>query len=170
MGANKSELACNAAERRGLRRQRVLLSGVISEANGENAKDCVIRDLNRHGAQVECSKQFPVGAQLYLLDTHNGAAYIATVMWTDSIRTGLAFVRSYAMRSPLPAELAFLERLLLEAKLRQVSGLIGRGIPIKQAITTVGLTEDQLEEMAERAGCDEKFELVIRQAKRLLSQ
>ena len=170
MGANGPELAGNFSERRSLRRQRVLLSGVISKANGESASDCVIRDLNTRGAQIECSMQFPLGTQLYLLDTHNGVAYDATVVWTTATRAGLEFVRSYAMRSPLPRELTFLERLLLEAKLGQVTRLIGRGIPAKQAITTVGLTEDQLEQLAERAASDEKFELVIRQAKHLLNQ
>jgi len=109
----------------------VLLSGVVADVNGEKASDCIIQDMHAHGAQIGLSKKLPMGAQIYLLDTSNRTAYLASVAWNNSHRAGLSFVQSHAIGFALPPKLKFLWRLLLEAKLREVDRIVAKGIPLE---------------------------------------
>jgi hypothetical protein len=160
-----------SVERRHMTRNRVLLGGVIADADGENAIDCSILDVSASGAKI----QLPSGtlqrdSEIYLVDTRNEMAHLATVVWTEDDRTGLSFVRSYSLALTLPLRLAFLGKLLVHAKLRQVQALTKRGVPVEEAIRVVGLSEAQLERIGKRGGVDEKTVLLLRQAKRLMSK
>lgn len=96
-------------ERRPLRRRRVLLSGVVSDANGQSAIDCTIRDMSVRGAQVQLPRALQLDKEIYLVDTRNEIAYLAKVSWIKADRAGLSFVRSYELASDLPTQLRFLE-------------------------------------------------------------
>jgi hypothetical protein len=157
-----------AVERRHLPRKKVLLSGVVAEVNGENAIDCTIRDINVRGAQVQLPRALKSGHEVYLLNTRNEIAYLAKVAWINGDLTGLSFIRSYSLEVTTPPQLAFLWRLLIEAKLRQVLALTEFGVPVEAATGFVGLTEDYLERLAVRGLLDEKVALLLHQAKRLL--
>ena len=159
-----------AVERRLMSRKRVLLSGAIADANGENATDCTIRDMTARGAQVQLPRTLQLGAEVYLVDTRNEVAHLATVAWIKTDRTGLSFVRSYSLELTLPPPLEFLGRLLIEVKLRQVRALIERGVPVEEATRVVGLTEDYLERFGKRGLFSEKVALLLHQAKRLFSK
>src|SRR5262245_56533178 len=117
------------AEQRQTSRKRVVLGGVIADANGENAVDCTIRDINERGAQVESPRKSQQGDEVFLLNTRSEAAHLSTVAWIKGDRTGLSFIRSYSLEAALPPQLEFLVRLLIEAKYRRVKALTERGIP-----------------------------------------
>src|SRR5262245_38377202 len=119
-----------ADERRHLRRKRVLLGGVLVDPNGENATDCTIQDISIRGAKVESPRTFRLADEVYLLNTRNETAHLATVAWIDAGRTGLSFIRSYSLEASLPPQLEFLVEHLIEAKLRTVSALTERGVPV----------------------------------------
>jgi len=146
----------------------VFVGGVIVDASGVNAIDCTIRDINVHGAQVESQAKFEIGDQVYLLNTRNENAHDATITWTKDERTGLSFVRTYSLEVAVPPQLGFLGRLLVEAKFRQLTTLIERGVHVSEAASVVGLTEEYLERFAGGGDVDEKFELLLHLAKRLL--
>ena len=159
-----------AVERRRLPRKRVLLGGVIADANGKNEFDCTIRDMNMRGAQVQVPRTLQLGGEVYLVDTRNESAHLATVAWINTDRTGLSFVRSYSLEVTMPPQFEFLGRLLNEAKLRQVRILIEHGLSVEDASRVVGLTEDCLERFGERGIFNEKVAPLLRQAKRLFSK
>jgi hypothetical protein len=133
-----------ADRRKSPRSKKVLLSGVIVDLAGRNAHDCQIRDLSADGAQIALPQELALDSEQYLLDTRNRAAHRVKVVWTNSGRCGLSFINSYDLRTTLPAELGFLDRVLLEAKMRQILKLIRQGMPAKEARTLVGLDGDQL--------------------------
>jgi hypothetical protein len=174
MRKNSSEARIRlvADERRHLPRKRVLLSGVIADRSGMNAVDCLIRDINVRGAQVQSPMKVQLGEELFLLNTRNETAHLATVAWIKRDRAGLSFVRSYALEGTLPPRLEFLWKLFLDAKFRQISALIERGVPVAEASSVVGLTEHYLERCVKRGAfdekVDEKVELLLHQAKNLL--
>ena len=157
-----------ANEQRQMPREKVLLAGVIAERDGQNAIDCMIRDINVRGAQVQLSRSLAIGQELFLLNTRNEIAHLATVAWIKDDQTGLSFVRSYSLEGDLPPHLEFLWKLFLDAKFRQIGALVECGIPVAAASSVVGLTEDYLERCVTRGAFDQKNELLFHQAKRLL--
>jgi len=168
--ARKVRINMVTNEQRQLPRKRVLLAGVIADRNGKNAIDCMIRDINVRGAQVQLPREVELGEELILLNTQNENAHLATVAWIKSDRIGLSFVRGYSLEGSLPPQLEFLWNLFLDAKFRQVGSLIERGIPVAEASTLVGLTEDYLERCVKRGAFDKKIELLLHQAKQLLGK
>jgi hypothetical protein len=160
-----------AADRRRMLRQRVLLSGAIADESGENAIACSILEINGSGAKIQLSSwTLQHHSEVYLVDTRSEMAHFATVVWTDADRTGLSFVRSYSLDLTLPPRMAFLRKLLVETKLRQVRALTYRGIQVEEAASALGLSEDYLERFGMRGLFDEKVALLLHEAKRLFSQ
>ena len=157
----------SSIERRRLPRKVALMRAVVASVNGDNVFDCMIRDMNTGGAQIDYSKTLSVGEEVYLLDIGNRGAHLAKVVWTNSDRAGLSFLKSYAVGLGLPLPLKFLWRLLLEAKLKEIDRAIRQGIPVGLAFSTVGLAEEDLHRLTPYAAGDEKFELLLLLAKRL---
>jgi len=168
--SSEAKIRLVADEQRHLPRKRVLLSGVIADGSGMNAVDCVIRDINVRGAQVQSPMTLQLGKELFLLNTRNEIAHLATVAWIKSDRAGLSFVRSYSLEEALPSQLEFLWKLFLDAKFRQISALIERGVSVAEASSIVGLTEHYLERCVKRGAFDDKVELLLHQAKHLLGK
>jgi hypothetical protein len=156
-------------ERRRLPRKRTLLLAVIADANGENASDCTIQDVNAGGAQINFPETLAIGSEIYLLDTGSQLAYMAKVMWSKSGRSGLSFLQTHPLGSGLPAHLTFLWRLYLEAKLGEIDRALDRGVPAGLAFLNAGLSEVDLHFMSQRASGDMEFESALVHAKRLLS-
>ena len=132
-------------ERRRLpRSKKVLFSGVITDLDGKTVLDCTIRDLSAEGAQIALANDVPVNSEAYLLDARNRVAHRARVVWSDAGRCGLAFVHTLDLSHPLPSELTFLHRILVETKLRQILRLTQQGISAEDARAIVGIEEEQL--------------------------
>lgn len=156
-------------DRRAFPRKRVLFSGVIADENGENLIDCFIRGLAASGAQVKAQRPLTLGALVYLMDTWNEAAHLATVVWTADRKAGLRFTHSYLLDVGLPAQFEFLKTLLIEAKLGQVRGLMSHGVSVKEAVRLVGMTERYLDQFSALARQDPKLRLLLHQARELLA-
>jgi len=169
MSSNASKPVDVFPDRRDTPRKRVLLSGVVADADGQNPVDTTIRDLTAKGAQVELPKTIARDSELYLVDTRNEVAHLATVAWSNSYRAGVSFVRSYSLELTLPPTLEFLGKLLIEAKLRQVRALMQRGVPVEEATRIVGVTENYLERFAALGRFDDRVGLLLHQARRLFS-
>jgi len=158
------------AEPRRLPRKSVLLSGVLVDLDGERAIDCAIVDINAGGAAIGMPRKLPIGGQVYLLDTGNRAAHLARVVWNNANRSGLAFLRSYAMGPGLPPRMRVLWRLFLEAKLRQADRAVAMGIDAELALGTVGLTREHVHQMARYANGDKRFQQLLHRVTTLLDE
>jgi len=159
----------SASEKRRLPRKTAVLNAVLVDVHGEDPSDCVIRDVNSHGVAVTHPKTLPIGARLYLLDPGNRAAHLVRVVWNGADRSGLFFVRSYAMGLGLPPKLKFLWRLLLEAKLRQAERAVAAGVRAELAFSSVDLTREQVHRMAPHARTDVSFQRLLLRTLRLLN-
>ena len=149
-------------------RKRVLFSGVITSPEAETPIDCTIRDISASGAQVQIKQPTTLRSRLYLVDTRNEAAHLASVAWVRGRQLGLSFVHSYLLNLGLATELQFLRTVLVEAKLRQVRSLVKRGLSVEEATSLVGVTENYLDRLADLSQGDEKTNLLLNQARRLL--
>lgn len=152
-------------ERRTLARKSALMDAVVADLTGENAVDCTIRNINARSAQITFSNEIPVGAHIYLVDTSNKVAYLARVVWNRFDRAGLYFVQRHALGLGLAPRLKFLWRLFLEAKLREVYRVVSTGIPLELALSTTGLTRDQLNQMSQYGRLEKRFEVLFRIAR-----
>jgi hypothetical protein len=143
-------------------RARVLLGAVVATPDGETATDGIIRNLSARGASVYSSSDLPVGDQIYLLDTRNHRAYLGTIRWKKAKSAGVEFIRAYDLHAALPAELNFLDKLLIEAKLRQVSTLEKRGVDLEHAASIVGLSDIHLSRIGRYDGITREFGALLR--------
>jgi hypothetical protein len=147
----------DASERRRWTRKNTPLRAVIANADGKNARDCAIVDISAGGAQISTSEKLPIGLQVYLLDTGNGVAYLAKILWSNPTRSGLWFLGKQPIGGGMAPCLSFLRRLLLEAKLREVDRNLAEGVAKTLALAGAGLTPVLVHEMAEHTNGDRKF-------------
>jgi hypothetical protein len=153
------------SEKRALPRKSALMDAVVADLKGENAVDCVIRDINARSAQISFANGLPVGTQLYLVDTNNKIAYLARVVWSRYDRAGLYFVQHHVLNLGLAPKVKFLWRLYLDAKLREVYRLVTSGIPLELALSTAGMTRDQLNQAGQYGRAEKRFEILFRIAR-----
>lgn len=102
-----------AADRRGGRRNRVLLRGKIVHGAGFSF-DCSIRDLSAGGACVTLPQsQFDPG-EMQLLVIRDGVVHRARTAWARPPMIGLAFEESHDFSEPAPPHLRSLRHLWVE--------------------------------------------------------
>ena len=154
-------------DQRWLPRKDALLDGVLADADGAAASECVIQNIHVLGASLSLERTLPISAHVVLLDTSNEAAHVARVIWSKGDRAGLSFIRSYAMGPGLPHTMRFVWRLLFEAKLRQVERAVAAGVSRESAVGTIGLTKQYIRQMAPHAASDERFQRLLLSVERL---
>ena len=166
--AAKAAVQAGSPEQRTLPRKDVLLNGILVDVDGKDASNCTIRDINARGAAISLCKSLAIGAQTVLLDTGNRTAHFARVVWNAGAWSGLVFVRSYKMGSGLPPRLAFLWRLLLEENLRQAERAMATGASAGLVLASMGLTREQIHQLARYARRDPRLRRLLDGAKHLL--
>jgi hypothetical protein len=155
------QMTQSGSDKRRYKRKHVLLGAVVATTNGTDALDCIIRNLSARGASVHSSMDLSVGDEIFLLNTRNHIAYLATIKWRKWKGAGVEFIRTYDLNSTLPPEMVFLEKLLIEAKLRQISILESRGIELEHAASIVGLNEKHLSRVDDHSGIVTQFGALI---------
>ena len=136
-------------ERRAARRTTALYGGVVADRNGKHLFDCTIQDVSERGAKVAFPTEVSIGDQVFLVDTQNHTAHLASVVRRDGGVAGLSFDRTYSLNQALPPERKFLGRIFIESKVGQLKSLVQRGLPVETAIGIIGLTKDHLDEHLE---------------------
>jgi hypothetical protein len=143
----KASVRKKANDRRAFPRTSVLWGAFIVRSDGHSAFDCIIRNINDGGAEISSKKPFELGERIYLVVPRSQIAYLASVVWTNADRMGLSFGRTWDVESGLPAELHFLSRALVPAKLSHMMGLVQCGMPLTEAAASVGWTKDEMEHL-----------------------
>jgi len=152
------------SEQRKLPRKRSLLSAVVVALDGTTTSECTIQDINARSAQISYAKSLPVDSQIYLVDASNKAAHLARVVWRRSGRAGLSFIESHRIGLGLPPRLKFLWKAFLETKFKEIYRLVSSGVPIDLALSTAGVNEEHLREMARYVRFEKRFEILLRLA------
>ncbi len=101
------------AERRPVRRQRVLLSGILVSLDGNTTVDCTIKDFSTEGARITLRDSAVLSGWFYFIHLRERTAYRATVVWRENRETGLKFADKYVVTSKLDPKLGFLKQLWL---------------------------------------------------------
>lgn len=78
-------------DKRIIRRQRTLKSGLIMLPNGTSTLSCVIRNVTVAGAQIELPAAAGVPGEFTLVDVQSNRSYNAKVVWRKGNRWGLSF-------------------------------------------------------------------------------
>ena len=100
-------------ERRPKQRKRVLLTGIITYANGNFSFECTIRDLSETGARVNVGKHTQFPGDFYLINIRDRVAYDAKVVRKDANNIGVTFKNSYPLSGVVDPSLSYLKRLWL---------------------------------------------------------
>jgi hypothetical protein len=103
--------AKQSPERRPNRRQRVLLSGLVTYAQGAHCFNCTIRNLNAVGARVSLPKRHAVPAKFYLINLHGQMGYDCKLVWNNGVEAGVAFTQALPLAKLTDPKLQFLKRL-----------------------------------------------------------
>ena len=99
-------------ERLPKRRNRVVLGGVISYADGAHSFNCTFRDITDTGARVVVrGQQFP--SHFYLINIRDRLAYDANVMWNSGSEVGVSFQKTFRVDLIVDPALKYLRGLWL---------------------------------------------------------
>lgn len=101
------------AERRPNRRKRVLMSGVVSHADGAYSFDCTFRNLSDSGALVAIGTHVPFPSEFYLISVRDGIVYELAVVHNTGREVGVRFKNSFALSAIPDRSLNYLKRLWL---------------------------------------------------------
>jgi hypothetical protein len=96
-------------DRRHSVRDKVLLGGVAKINDSGSTMDCVVRNFSEDGACVEFDTSAKLPEQMNLTIARKGRSFLATMIWRQAGRVGLAFK---TMITDAPAD-------DLDARLRQ---------------------------------------------------
>lgn len=163
--AAKAARNADPSEQRALPRKKSLLSAVVVDLDGTTAAECTIQDINARSAQICYSRSLPVDSAIYLVDASNKAAHLARVVWRRGGRAGLSFIESHTIGLGMPPRLRFLWKAFLESKFKEVHRLVSSGVPIGLALSTAGLHEEHLHQMARYGRVEKRFEILLRRAR-----
>ena len=88
-------------ERREHARDKVIYGGVASHDDGKTTKDCVVRNLSEHGAQIEIAKAgLSPGERMALTIARKGRSFLARIIWWRDNLVGIAFSDETVLRAP----------------------------------------------------------------------
>jgi hypothetical protein len=82
------------AEKRALRRNRVLLAATLVHGEQMFTALCTIRNLTDRGAAVRLDSALPLPPTVTLIETRSGRAHECRIVWRRGGFLGLAFTRT----------------------------------------------------------------------------
>jgi PilZ domain len=113
-------------ERRGSRRQKSFLRGVVNFDKRRGGMNCLIRDLSEDGARIILSHTVTIPEVIELHIPQRGQTLRARVQWRRADEIGLAFSEKTAA-APSPQEGELLQRIAqLEAEITTLRRTIKR--------------------------------------------
>ena len=99
------------AERRPKTRKRVLLTGIITYAEGAHSFDCTIRNLSETGARIGVGKNMPFPSDFHVINVRDRIAYDAKLVWNKGGEIGVTFKKVTPLAAITDPALGFLKRL-----------------------------------------------------------
>lgn len=105
------------AERRPKRRNRVLLGGIISFADGAHSFNCSIRDITDTGARIAIGDQ-NVPFSFYLINIRDRLVHDAQVIWNSGVEIGVAFNKTIPIDEIVDPAQSYLRNLWLSQAVR----------------------------------------------------
>ena len=115
-------------DRRHSVRDKVLLGGVAEVNDSGSTMDCVVRNFSEEGACVEFDTSAKLPNEMNLTIAHKGRSFLATMIWRQANRVGLAFktMIADAPGDDLDARLRRSEKKKRQLQ-RRINQLLGEG-------------------------------------------
>jgi hypothetical protein len=93
------------------RRQRALLSGVVTFADGAHSFRCTIRNFSQDGARISVPDDRLLPPRLYLINLNERAAYEALTVWMKDGEAGVALLDRLPLAELSDPKLSYLDKL-----------------------------------------------------------
>ena len=116
-------------------------AGLLVRDGHSEPLNCLIRNISRDGAQIRVNAAQSVPEQGYMINLKSRCMYQTRAVWRRGSLAGLGLDQKIAINNLLPANLEYLGRLFLEAKMRQVNQLISEGMERTAAFRKCGVAE-----------------------------
>ena len=100
-------------EKRPKPRQRTLLSGIVTYANGAHSFNCTIRDLSEIGARIVVGRNSLFPSNFYLINVRDRVVYEVKLIWNDGKEAGVTFKATIPLTAITDPALGYLKRLWL---------------------------------------------------------
>src|SRR5258706_14565103 len=112
--------------RRGARRHRVLMGGLIVTPCGSDVLECTVLNSSEGGAKVRVLGERLIPKEFRFVHLKHQNVHTARLIWRRGQLIGLSFSDGHALDEPLPLELIPVYRPFVRAKLRQIGSLLRR--------------------------------------------
>jgi hypothetical protein len=93
------------------RRQRAVLGGVITFADGAHSFRCTIRNFSQEGARITLPDDRLLPPRLYLINLNERAAYEALTVWMKDGEAGVALLDRLPLAELSDPKLSYLDKL-----------------------------------------------------------
>jgi hypothetical protein len=93
------------------RRQRALLGGVVTFADGAHSFRCTIRNFSADGARITLPDDRLLPPRLYLINLNERAAYEALTVWKRDGEAGVALLDRLPLAELSDPKLSYLDKL-----------------------------------------------------------
>jgi hypothetical protein len=123
------------------KRTPFLTAGLLVGPVGDKYFHCLIREMSLEGAQLRMNAAACLPETGFLINLEDRIAYRVRTVWRKSSLMGVKCEETHAISDALPAELVFLKRHFIDAKLRQVDQMIADGMQLVAALRRCRLPE-----------------------------
>ena len=115
------------SERRGSRRQKSFLRGVVYFDNGRGSMDCLVRDFSEDGARIMLSESVIIPDAVKLHIPQREQTRDARIQWRRGDEIGIAFVDAKSTKPPAAPDSELAQRIVeLEAEIAMLRATIKR--------------------------------------------
>ena len=143
---------------------------MICGTNGTYGYDCTIRNISDGGAEISAKQTVAVGDQVFLLVIRTQLAYLSSGIWVQNDRFGVSFSQVHELGPQLAPNLMFLKHLLVQAKLSQMLSLVQKDIPLDEAASVVGWSDEEINRLLDVSPLDQKGEFVVQRTRQLFKK
>src|SRR4030081_405905 len=91
-----ADLPPRVVNQRKATRKRTLLGGKVVFGDGQQVRDCTIRDISETGARIAIAKGEVIPTRVFLIDRRTPIAYEATFLCTKLLVLALTFVKTHS--------------------------------------------------------------------------
>ena len=103
----------NSSDRRGQRRPKTFLRGLVVSQDGKLKIDCRVEDFSKRGARLVINKGVVLPDPMYLITASKESGFDAVIIWTEAVQYGVRFLRTFPLMNESSSEAALLRPLKL---------------------------------------------------------
>lgn len=103
-------------DQRSSARRRVILGGIIINADGTQTWDCTVRNISDVGALIRLASDQAIPTHCLLVNLRDAVAHDVTVEWMRPPNFGLKFLESHKLENQSRPNLQLAQRLWMQRR------------------------------------------------------